>query len=55
MRADQMMSRQVIIIGVDAALVDAITTMLKYGVSGLWRRLVVEGCSSGDTTDDKPL
>jgi CBS domain-containing protein len=35
MRADQMMSRQVITIGVDAALIDAIKTMLKHGVSGL--------------------
>jgi len=35
MRADQMMSRQVITIGVDAALVDAIKTMLKHGVSAL--------------------
>lgn len=35
MRADQMMSRRVITIGVDADLVDAIDTMLKYGVSGL--------------------
>jgi CBS-domain-containing membrane protein len=35
MRADQIMSRQVITIGVDAAIVDAITTMLKDGVSAL--------------------
>jgi CBS domain-containing protein len=35
MRADQMMSRQVITIGVDAAIVDAITMMLKHGVSAL--------------------
>jgi CBS domain-containing protein len=35
MRADSMMSRQVITIGVDAALIDAIKTMLKHGVSGL--------------------
>ena len=35
MRADQMMSRQVITIGVDAAIIDAIKTMLKQGVSGL--------------------
>jgi CBS domain-containing protein len=35
MRADQMMSRQVITIGVDASIVDAITTMLKHGVSAL--------------------
>jgi CRISPR-associated protein Csd2 len=35
MRADQMMSRHVITIGVDAPLVDAINTMLKHGVSGL--------------------
>ena len=35
MRADQMMSRHVITIGVDAALVDAIKTMLKHGVSAL--------------------
>jgi len=35
MRADSMMSRQVITIGVDAAIIDAIKTMLKHGVSGL--------------------
>jgi CBS domain-containing protein len=35
MRADQMMSRHVITVGVDAPLVDAINTMLKHGVSGL--------------------
>lgn len=35
MRANQMMSRHVITIGVDAPLVDAINTMLKHGVSGL--------------------
>jgi CBS domain-containing protein len=35
MRADQMMSRQVITIGVDADLVDAIKTMLQRGVSAL--------------------
>ena len=35
MRADQMMSRQVITIGVDASIVDAIKTMLKHGVSAL--------------------
>ena len=35
MRADQMMSRQVITIGVDAALIDAIKAMLRHGVSGL--------------------
>jgi CBS domain-containing protein len=35
MHADQMMSRQVITIGVDADLVDAIKTMLKHGVSAL--------------------
>ena len=35
MRADSMMSRQVITIGVDAAIIDAIKTMLKQGVSGL--------------------
>jgi CBS domain-containing protein len=35
MRADQMMSRQVITIGVDAAIVDAIKTMLEHGVSAL--------------------
>ena len=35
MRADSMMSRQVITIGVDAALIDGIKTMLKHGVSGL--------------------
>ena len=35
MRAHRMMSREVITIGVDAALVDAIKTMLKHGVSGL--------------------
>jgi CBS domain-containing protein len=35
MRADQMMSRQVITIGVDAAIVDAIKTMLEHRVSAL--------------------
>jgi CBS domain-containing protein len=35
MRAYQMMTRQVITIGVDAHLVDAIKTMLKHNVSGL--------------------
>ena len=35
MRAGQMMSRQVITIGVDAAIVDAIETMLKHGISAL--------------------
>jgi hypothetical protein len=35
MRADQMMSRHVITVSVDASLVDAINTMLKHGVSGL--------------------
>jgi CBS domain-containing protein len=35
MRAHRMMSREVITIGVDAALVDAIKTMIKHGVSGL--------------------
>jgi CBS domain-containing protein len=35
MRAHQMMSRQVITIGVDATIVDAIKTMLKHGVSVL--------------------
>ena len=33
MRAHQIMSRQVITIGVDARLVDAIKTMLRHGVS----------------------
>jgi CBS domain-containing protein len=35
MRAHQIMSRQVITIGLDARLVDAIKTMLKHGVGGL--------------------
>jgi CBS domain-containing protein len=35
MRAHQIMSQQVITIGLDARLVDAIKTMLKHGISGL--------------------
>jgi CBS domain-containing protein len=35
MRADEIMSRHVVTVGVDASVIDAIKTMLSYGVSGL--------------------
>jgi hypothetical protein len=71
MRADQMMSRHVMTIGVDAPLVDAINTMLKHGASGQAGREPhfeygrLSGAQEGgdfvslqeqpSTTDDMPL